>query len=86
MEEGLNHGDDNVQIVTYWSLVTISLVFLVSLVLIYAHMSRYFLALNFRFGSFPHVNRPFLLCTCSHADIFFYLCCSSQVYIFFYLC
>ena len=49
MEEGLNHGDDNnAQIVTYWSLVTISFVYLVSLVLIYANMSRYFLALNFR--------------------------------------
>ena len=53
----------NAQILTYGSLVTMSFVYLVSLVLIYAHMSRYFLALNFRFGSFPHVYRPFLLCT-----------------------
>ena len=63
----------NAQILTYGSLVTMSFVYLVSLVLIYAHMSRYFLALNFRFGYFPHVYRPFLLCS-SHADIFFYLC------------
>ena len=48
MEEGWNHGYSNAQTVTYWSLVTISFVYLVSLVLIYANMSRYFLALNFR--------------------------------------
>ena len=48
MKEGWNHGYSNAQTVTYWSLVTISFVYLVSLVLIYANMSRYFLALNFR--------------------------------------